>query len=93
MKNKKLDIIRVKIDKLDYKLLNLIKKRTNLVNKVIKVKKLKKHIVDNSRIKTVLKNVKKNSIKKKIDPKITQRIWSTMIKSYIEYEKRNFNKK
>jgi len=93
MKNKKLDIIRHKIDKLDYMLLNLIKKRTNLVNQVIKVKKSKKDIFDRKRINAVLGNIKRNSIKKEIDPKITKNIWSSMIKSYIEYERKNFNKK
>ena len=93
MNNKKLNIVRRKIDNLDYRLLNIIKKRTDLVKNVIKLKKYKKQIVDKKRIKEVLKNIKKLSIKKKIDPRITQRIWLSMIKSYIEYEKRNFRKK
>ena len=92
MYHKKLKIIRNKVDKLDFKLLNLIKKRTNLVKEVIKIKKHKKQIVDRKRIKKVLSNIRKNSIKKRIDPKITKRIWSSMIKTYIEYEKRNFKK-
>ena len=92
MYNKKLKIIRNKVDKLDFKLLNLIKERTNLVKEVIKIKKYKKQIVDRKRIKKVLTNIRKNSIKKRIDPKITKRIWSSMIKTYIEYEKRNFKK-
>ena len=29
----------------------------------------------------------------RIDPKITNHIWKNMIKSYIDYEKRNFKKK
>ena len=93
MKNKKLNIIRHKIDKIDHMVLNLIVKRTKLVNNVIKIKKLKKQIVDKNRINNILKNIKKHSIKKNIDPKITKRIWSSIIKSYIEYEKKNFNKK
>ena len=93
MNNKKLNIVRKRIDNLDYRLLNIIKKRTDLVKNVIKLKKYKKQIVDKKRIKEVLKNIKKLSIKKKIDPRITQRIWLSMIKSYIEYEKRNFRKK
>ena len=90
MKKVKLNSIRSNIDKLDHKLLDLIKKRTNLVNKVIKLKKYKKQIVDRTRIKKVLKNIRKESIKKKIDPKITKKIWSSMIASYIEYERKNF---
>ena len=35
---KKLSIIRIKLDKLDNELLKLIKKRSNLVNEVLKVK-------------------------------------------------------
>jgi len=92
MYNKKLKIIRNKVDKLDFKLLNLIKERTNLVKEVIKIKKYKKQIVDRKRIKKVLSNIRRNSIKKRIDPKVTKRIWSSMIKTYIEYEKRNFKK-
>ena len=93
MNKKKLNNVRNKLDKLDYKLLDIIKKRTNLVKQVIKLKKHKKQIIDRNRIKKVLRNIKKISIKKKIDPRITQKIWSSMIKSYIDYERRNFNKK
>ena len=90
---KKLKFLRDKIDKIDLKLLALIKIRTQLVNKVIKVKKFKKQIIDQNRIKKVLKNIRKLSVKKKIDPIITKRIWSNMIKAYIDYESKNFKEK
>ena len=93
MKNKKLHIIRKKLDKLDDKFLILIKKRTNLVNQVLKLKDKKKEIIDNKRINIILRNIRKKSIANKIDPKITNRIWKNMIWSYIDYEKRNFKKK
>ena len=93
MNKKKLNNVRNKLDKLDYKLLDIIKKRTSLVKQVIKLKKHKKQIIDRNRIKKVLRNIKKISIEKKIDPRITQKIWSSMIKSYIDYDRRNFNKK
>ena len=93
MNIKKLNKVRNHIDKLDIKLLDIIKKRTKLVNQVIKIKKYKKQIVDKKRINKVLRKIKKNSIKNNIDPKITLKIWSTMIKAYIDYEKRNFYKK
>ena len=70
MNIKKIEIVRRKLDKLDYKLLNLIKKRTILVNQVIKIKKYKKQIVDKPRIKKVLNNIKKNSLKKKLTLKL-----------------------
>ena len=90
---KKLEIIRSKLDKLDNKLLSLIKYRTNLVKEVLKLKEFKKEIVDKKRINFILKKIQSKSRKLKIDPKITNRIWKNMILSYIDYEKRNFKKK
>ena len=89
----KLKLIRQKIDKLDDKLLNLIKIRTNLVNGVLKQKKFKNQIIDRTRIKEILTLIKKKSISRKIDPKLTKKIWKNMIRAYIDFEKRNFKKK
>ena len=93
LKRKKLSKIRLKLDKLDNSLIKLIKQRTNLVNEVLKLKDKKKEIIDQKRIKLILKNIRKKSLANKIDPKITTRIWKNMIWSYIDYEKRNFKKK
>ena len=90
---KKLNLIRIKLDKLDTDLLKLIKKRSNLVNEVLKVKVHKKEIIDQKRINFILKKIKKKSIQLNIDPKISNRIWKNMIWSFIDYEKRNFKKK
>ena len=90
---KKLNLIRIKLDRLDTELLKLIKKRSNLVNDVLKVKIYKNEIIDQKRIDFILKKIKKKSIQLKIDPKITNRIWKNMIWSFIDYEKRNFKKK
>ena len=93
LKRKKLTKIRLELDKLDNSLINIIKKRTNLVKKVLALKESKNQIVDKKRIKIILKNIKKKSIKNNIDPKITNRIWKNMIWSYIDFERRNFKKK
>ena len=93
-KNKiKLNLLRKKLDKLDNVLLKIIKKRTEIVKKVLTLKSSKKEIVDKKRIATILNKIKKESLKKKIDPKITHRIWKNMIWSYIDFEKRNFKKR
>ena len=93
-KNKKrLNIIRVKLDKLDNKLLSLIKNRTGLVKEVLKLKEFKKEIVDKKRINFILKKIKGKSKKLNIDPKITNRVWKNMIWSFIDYERRNFKKR
>ena len=93
MINAKIIKIRKKLDNLDNNLLDIIKKRKNLVDIVIRNKKFKKDIVDKKRISIILRNIKKKSKMKKIDPKITQRIWISMIKAFIDYEYRNFKKK
>ena len=90
---KKLNLIRIKLDRLDTELLKLLKKRSNLVNDVLKVKIHKKEIIDQKRINFILKKIEKKSKQLKIDPKITKRIWKNMIWSFIDYEKRNFRKK
>ena len=93
IRKKKLDVIRKKLDKLDDSLILIIKKRTQLVNEVVKLKKFKKEIIDKKRIKIILAKIRKKSVQKKIDPNITSRIWKNMIWSYINYERKNFNKK
>ena len=90
---KRLNLLRIKLDRLDTDLLKLIKKRSNLVNEVLKVKTYKNEIIDQKRINFILKKIKKKSIQLNIDPKITNRIWKNMIWSFIDYEKRNFKKK
>ena len=93
MNKKNILKIRNKLDKLDNSLLKIIKKRTLLVDKVIRNKKFKKDIVDQKRIKIILRNIHEKSRKKNIDPLITSAIWKSMIKAYIDYEYRNFGKK
>ena len=47
--------IRIKLDKVDVKLLRVIKERAVLVDQVVKLKKTKKEIVDRQRINFILK--------------------------------------
>ena len=93
LKRKKLSKIRLQLDKLDNSFIKLIKKRTNLVKKVLVLKEKKNQIVDQKRIKIILSNIRKKSLKNNIDPRITNKIWKNMISAYIDFEKRNFNKK
>ena len=92
-KRKKLSKIRFELDKLDNSLIKIIKKRTNLVKKVLALKDKRNQIIDQKRINAILKNIRKKSLKNNIDPKITNRIWKNMIWSYIDFERRNFKKK
>ena len=65
MHNKKILIIRKKLDSLDNQLLSIIKKRVKLVSIILKNKKFKKQIVDKKRIKQILSRIKKKSKEKR----------------------------
>ena len=93
LKKEKLSKIRKELDKLDDSLIKIIKKRTNLVKRVLALKERKNEIVDQKRINLILRNIKKKSLKSNIDPKITHKIWKNMIYAYIDFEKRNFKKR
>ena len=93
MINKNILKIRKELDKLDDKLINIIKERSRLVDLVLKNKKFKKDIIDKKRIDLILKNITKKSKKNNIDQKITRSIWKAMIKAFIDYEYRNFKRK
>ena len=93
LKKKKLKKIRSELDRLDNNLIKIVKKRTNLVKKVLALKEKRSEIIDKKRIRTILKSIKKKSIQNNIDSRITNRIWKNMIYAYIDFEKRNFKKK
>ena len=93
MSIKKLKIARKKIDRLDNNVFNLIRKRTQIVKYMLSLKKFKKQIIDHNRINEILKNIRRKSIKNNIDPRITNRIWKSMIWSYVDFQKKNFKKK
>ena len=83
---------RKEIDKVDQQIFKLIKKRTIIVKKMLKLKKFKHEIVDHKRINEILIILKKKSIRNKIDPKITLKIWKSIIWSYVDFQRRNFKK-
>lgn len=93
MNKQKLKIARSQIDKLDQSIFNLIKKRTRIVKYMLSLKRYKNQIVDHKRINKILKNIKNKSIKNGVDPKITTRIWKSIIWSYVDYQRKNFKKK
>ena len=93
MYKKNLRKYRNKIDELDNKIFILIKNRTQLIKHILLEKKFKNQIIDHKRINEILRKIKNKSIRNGIDPKITRRIWKSMIWSYADFEKRNFKKR
>jgi len=93
MNKNKLKQARNKVDQLDQKIFNLIKKRTQIVKYMLGLKKSRKEIVDHKRNNEIFRKIKNKSIKNDIDPKITRRIWKAMIWSYVDFQRRNFKKR
>ena len=93
MKKNKLKLARKKIDQLDQRIFNLLKKRTQIIRYMLSLKKFKNEIVDKKRNSEILRRIRNKSIKNGIDPKITKRIWQSMIWSYVDFQRRNFKKK
>jgi len=91
--NNRLKKERKKIDEIDQQIFKLIKRRTIVVKKMLTLKKYKNEIVDHKRINQILLTLKRKSIQNKIDPKITERIWKSIIYSYVDFQRRNFKKK
>jgi len=89
----KLKKARNQIDKIDHSIFKLIKKRSKIVKHMMNIKTHKKEIVDNKRIKEILKKIRKKSIQNNVDPLITNKIWKSMIWSYVDFQRRNFKKK
>ena len=82
IKKKKLDKLRKELDQLDNSLIKIIKKRTDLVKKVLRLKDFKNQIVDKKRIKTILKNTPKIKIK------IIKKMITIKTKYYLKAEKK-----
>ena len=93
MNRNKLKHARTKVDQLDQKIFNLVKKRTQIIRYMLSLKKSRKEIVDRKRNNEILEKIKNKSIKDKIDPKLTRRIWKAMIWGYVDFQRRNFKKK
>ena len=82
--------IRKKIDRVDSQILPLMVKRSKLVSKALDLKTKKSEIVDVKRINQIKKKIVDQSKKLGANPKLISNIWISIIKSFIEYEKRNF---
>jgi len=95
MKNssKEMKLIRMKIDKIDDKLLPLMVKRSKLVEKALSLKKKQTEIVDKKRINDISKKIAKKSKELGGNSKLLKSIWLSIIQNFIDYENQEFNKK
>ena len=84
--------VRKRIDKIDSKILPLMVKRSELVNKALSLKTKKSEIIDSKRINEIKKKVSSQAKKLGANPKLISDIWVSIIKNFINFEKKNFKK-
>ena len=88
----KMKEIRMKIDRVDTKILPLMVQRSHLVKKALDLKTKKSEIVDVKRINQIKKKIASQSKILGANPKLISNIWISIIKNFIDYEKKNFRK-
>ncbi len=95
MKNnsREMKLLRKKIDQVDDKLLPLMVKRSKLVQEALNLKKKKTEIIDKKRIEEISKKISKKTEELGGNSKLLKAIWLSIIKNFIDYEKREFKKK
>ena len=89
-KFKSLEELRVNIDEIDLKILDLIEKRKEIVTQVVKLKE-RDQIVDQKRIEFILDKLKVEASKRGLAVEFIEEIWTLMIKNFIEYEENIFD--
>ena len=85
-------LIRNKIDIIDSKLLPLMVKRSQLVEKALELKVKHSEIVDKKRISEITKKISQKTKKLGGNPKLLSSIWLAIIDNFIEFEKSKFKK-
>ena len=84
--------IRKRIDLIDSKILPLMVKRSFLVNEALELKSKKSDIVDLKRINQIKKKVSSHAKRLGGNPKLISDIWASIIKNFINFERKNFKK-
>ena len=84
--------IRKKIDAVDAKILPLMVKRSFLVNQALKLKSKKSEIVDLDRINQIKRKITIQSKKLGANSKLISSIWLSIIRNFIDFERKNFKK-
>ena len=97
MKTKKnntpeMKVVRNKIDTIDSKLLPLMIKRSQLVEKALKLKAKRSEIVDQKRIREITKKISQKTKQLGGNPKLLSNIWLSIIDNFIKFEKSKFKK-
>ena len=87
----KIQDIRTEIDKIDMKILDLLSDRKDLVTQVVKFKN-RDQIIDKKRISEILLRLDNEAKKKGLPQELVKDIWNKMIKFFISYEEKIFDR-
>ena len=85
-------VIRDKIDIIDSKLLPLMVRRSQLVEKALELKIKRSEVVDQKRIKEITNKISQKTKKLGGNPKLLRNIWLAIIDNFIKFEKSKFKK-
>lgn len=85
-----LDEIRYHIDLIDREIVSLLAKRGEYVRQAANFKKSIGNVEDKNRINEIIKKVTKYANEINFDPSIVSQIYESMIRIYVEYEKKSF---
>ena len=85
-------VVRNKIDIIDNKLLPLMIKRSQLVEKALNLKAKRSEIVDQKRIREITKKISQKTRQLGGNPKLLSNIWLSIIDNFIKFEKSKFKK-
>jgi len=83
--------VRDSIDRIDDQIINLISKRKILVVEAVRLKN-RDQIIDQERIERIIKKLNVEAQKKNLPDGLVEKLWRTMIKEFIDYEERIFDK-
>lgn len=86
-----LEEVRYNIDKIDVELIGLIAARSYYVNQAAHFKKSENEVLAGDRMNIIINKVKELGKEKGLSPFVTEKIFRTMIKAFIDEELAEFN--
>ncbi len=86
-----MDELRIEIDKLDQKLVELIALRKSYMDQAARIKQDRNKVRDNDRVEDVIKKVSSYAREQGADPELVSVLYRTMIEWSINYEMKKFD--
>lgn len=91
-KSKSLEGIRYNIDLIDRSIIQLLSERSSFVTQAASFKNTEEEVEARDRVEQVISKVRNVAYTKKLDPDVAERIYRTIISTFIEHEKQVFGK-